>query len=130
MSVESAVLARLKATAAVTNLTTTARIYGMRLPQKPTYPAIRIQKISETRVSLMGADSGVVHTRMQVDSYGETYSSARGLADAVRGALKRFRGTSASVVVQDVTLDNEFAVDEDDVDVYRVQQDYMVHWSE
>lgn len=112
------------------------RVYPLRLPQGPKYPAIRYQVISAPRTHLMGGDSGEVHSRVQVDCYAETYSGAHELAVQVRAALSRWGGTSGGVAVEHVFLDDERDVLEPTIEVdgdrglYRVMLDFIVHYGE
>ena len=116
MSLEADIVTRLKAVAGVTALVgsgTSARIYPVRLPQNVTYPAISYFRVSATRESAMGNDVGNVSARFQIDCWGSTYTSARQVCEAVRAALKRYRG-SATVTIQDTFLLNEIELFEDD----------------
>lgn len=75
----------------------------------------------------MGVDKDTVESRLQVVSIATSASGARALADQVRLALKRFRGTVGSTVVDDVFLVNEFDRQFTDTPgVYQTLQDYMV----
>ena len=125
-ALNEAIRARLLAVTAVTDLVGT-RVYPLLLPQDPTYPAIRYQQITGTRESAMGSDVGLVEATEQVDSYDSTYAGARVLAEAVRAALQRFRGTVAGVVISDVfVLEGPLDLYEEAVKIYRVQQDFTV----
>ena len=133
--VGKAIYARLQAVAGVTALVGT-RVYPLRLPQGPTYPAIRYQKIDAPRTHLMTWDPGEVHARVQVDSYAKTYDGAQALAAQVRGALSRWGGAAGGVTVEHVFLDDERDIDEPEPlhdgesGIYRVMQDYIVHYGE
>ena len=54
----------------------------------------------------MGADPGIVHGRVQVDAWGLSYISARDVAEQIRAALERFRGTLDTTVVLDTFLED------------------------
>jgi hypothetical protein len=133
--VGKAMYARLAAVAGVSNLVGT-RIYALRLPQNVTYPAIRYQQISAVRESAMGADTGDVTARMQVDSFAATYAGAQALAKQVRLALARWGGTAGGIVVEHVFIANELDRFEPEVledgtsGVPRVLQDYVVHFED
>ena len=72
--------------------------------------------------------------RIQIDSWGETYASAKNVAAQVRDALKRYSDSGSNPELLDSFLDNE--LDDFDPDlksgegVYRVIQDYIVHYRE
>lgn len=130
-----AIHGRLGAVAGVTALVGT-RIYPSRLPQGPTYPAIRYQVIDAPRTHLMTRDPGEVHARVQVDSYSKTYAQAQAVAAQVRLALSRWEGTAGGVTVEHVFLDDERDLDEPqplhdgETGIYRVMQDYIAHYFE
>ena len=138
MTIEGAILARLKAVTAITDIVgsgSSARIYAPSLPQNPVLEAITFQVISAPRVHAFGSDPGLVESRWQVDAWGNTYEEARDLGDAIRGngagnAFSRFRGTLDSTVVQDVLLDNEIPTFEDESGSFRNMQDYMIWYEE
>ena len=135
MSAGLAIHARLKAHAGTFALVV-ARIYPLRLPQGATYPAVRYQVIGAPRVHAMGADTGEVFARVQVDCYAETYAAAHALSVQVRAALSRWSGTAGSVVVDSVFLDDERDLDEPTIEhagdqgVYRVMLDFTVNYAE
>ncbi len=142
MTIEGALLARLKELSAVTTLVgsgSSARIYFEPLPQNPVFDAIVITMVSAPRVHASGADPGIVRARVQVDAWSKSYEGARDLGDAIRGdnaasALSRWSGTKDTTVVDDVFLENEQALTEVGVGaddrLYRNSQDYMVHYKE
>ena len=135
MSIGKAIHSRLSAHSGTSALVS-ARIYPMRLPQPPTYPAVRYQVIGAPRTHAMGVDTGEVHARVQVDCYATTYSGVRALADQVRLALNRWGDTAGGVVVDHVLLDEERDADEPTVvrdgerGVYRVMMDFLAHYQE
>ena len=106
-----------------------AAVYPLVLPQDPTLPAVTYRVISTIRQHAFGADSSIIETRVQVDSWGKTYTEARALGDEVITALSRFSGTVSGVVVHDIALDNEQELFEDDTDTRRISQDYIVFYS-
>lgn len=130
-----AITARLKAHAG-TKALVGSRVYPLRLPQGPTYPAVRYQVIGSPRVHAMGADTGQVNARVQVDSYALTYAGAQALAEQVRLALSRWEGTAGGVVVDHLFLDGDRDMDEPTLvhggeqGIYRVMQDYIAHYQE
>ena len=77
------------------------------LPQAMTLPAITYTRISAFRPSLMGADSGLVRARYQIDCWADTHAAARQLREQVRIAVQRKRGVFAGVTVQDVFIEDD-----------------------
>jgi hypothetical protein len=129
VSIEDAVYARLTAVAGVTALIAT-RVYPVRVPQNPTYPLASYQKISDVPAHAMGSDAGVRTARVQVTAWGATYDDAKNVAIQVVAALSRFRGTSASVVVQDVFFENEVDLGFDaEALVHQVADDFFVYYA-
>lgn len=126
---EEAIHARLAATAGVTAITG-SRIYNQVLPQNATLEAITVQRISTVRESAMGTDPGQAWARIQVCSWATLHGEARVLAEAVRAALQRWRGTVAGVEVEDSFLINELDRYEDEREIHRVLQDYRIWYRE
>lgn len=133
-----AVKARLTAHAGTSALVA-SRVYPLRLPQGPTYPAVRYQLIGAPRTHLMGDDPDAsigVHARVQVDCYADTYAGAHELAEQVRLALSRWSGTSGGVAVEVVFLEDERDMDEPTIKheseegVYRVMMDLIAHYQD
>ncbi len=138
MTIEGAILARLIAVTAITDIVgsgSSARIYAPHLPQNPVLEAIAFRQISAGRDHAMGQDTGVVSARWQLDCWGNTYEEARDLGDALRGddagsGFSRFKGTLDSTVIQDVLLENEIPTFEDESGSHRNMQDYMIWYRE
>lgn len=130
--IHDALYSRLSGFAGLTALVST-NIFPRQLPQNVAYPACTYFKVSGPRDSTMGSDSGIVHARFQVSSWGSTVTSAQDVAEQVRKALQRFRGTLASVVIQDIFIENEDEMPPDLVDgvlVFQIASDFMVHFVE
>lgn len=123
MAVEKAIIATLKAHAGLTALVST-RIYGVHAPQGVTAPYVTLFRVSAERPSAMGDDIGIVRARVQVNSWGTTYASAKNVCDQARAALQRFDGVAASITVLDTFLLSEQDLHEPDVPMYHVAQDY------
>ena len=138
MTVDGAILGRLKAVTAITDIVGTgasARIYAEKLPQNTALEAITFRHISGERTHAFGKDSGLARARFQLDAWGNTWEDSRDLADAIRGdgngsALSRFSGTQDTTVIDDVMLDNELSTFEDESEGYRTIQDYLVYYQE
>ncbi len=138
MTIDGAVLGRLKAVTAVTDIVgagASARIYAKHLPQDPTLEAITFAQISAERIHAFGRDPGQVRARFQVDAWANSWEESRDLADAIRGdgagsAFSRFRGTVDTTVIDDILLDNEIATFEDISGSYRTTQDYFLWYQE
>lgn len=145
MSPEEAVVARLGDIAAVNALVGT-RIYQLKLPQKPTLPAIRVQEISEVRSYHLRGGSSRGRTRVQVDVYAnetagnDPYGDAIALAAAVHGDeagsglsgwVGDVDGSPASMRVTGILRDSRTVEYEaEELRLVRVRQDYLVHFQD
>jgi len=82
------------------------RIYPIKLPQNPTLPAMTYRVIS----GMEHHDIDVAYPRFQFNCWGESYSAARGLADATKQAFQRkhgaIGGSSGKAMIQGVVLND------------------------
>lgn len=127
----------------VTTLVST-RIYGLRLPQSPTYPAVRFQEVGKRQDYTHDGDSGLSWVRMQIDSVArevsgtDPFETVKTLARAIKGSgttpgLSGFRGTWGTVpntvTVSGVFLISEFDTYEpDELQVVRRLQEYRIQF--
>jgi hypothetical protein len=75
---------RLLACAPVTALVST-RVYALVIPEQPTLPAIRVQRISQDQPMHLRGPIGMYTARVQVDSIATTKAAADALDAAVLG---------------------------------------------
>ena len=127
--VEEALTARLEGSTSVTGLAST-RIYPMRLPQEPKFPALTYDLVSNVRESFMTADDGQATARLQVTAWAKDPLGASGLSEGVRTATQRWAGTSTGVVVDEMFIENEFSFYDDDTSTYAHSLDLIVHYQE
>jgi hypothetical protein len=140
MTAEVAILERLKADTAVSALAG-ARVYQLKLPQKPTLPAVRVQLISEPADLHLRGVSSLYRSRIQVDAFAhesdannpDPYGTVTELADAIDGALhgKAFDSTDSPASVRVFVCQRESRMplyDAAELRQVRVVQDYFVHW--
>ena len=92
MSVEAGLYQLLKSDSGVSSRIS-GRLFGGRAPKGVTFPCA-VWNVAATQdvYSIQGA-SGLRFKRMQFDSYGEKYMETLAVSDAIRDALKSFRGT-------------------------------------
>lgn len=143
MTPEEAVVARLEDVGAVTALVDD-RIYMLKLPQHPTLPAVRVQKISGMRDQHLRGPSYTAKSRVQVDAYVtetngvDPYAAVSAVAEAIRGdgigsGLWGWTGEigSPALVVHNVELvgDDDPFYEAGELRAWRIRQDYMIHWS-
>ncbi len=91
MSVEAALYTRLTSGHTATSALIGTRCYPLRLPQKPTLPAIVYQRISSSPQIGTTDRRG---TRFQFSCWASTYAGAKALAAQVRAALENHADTT------------------------------------
>jgi Protein of unknown function (DUF3168) len=124
--IEEALEARLTGFAGLVALVAD-RIYPVRLPQNPVYPAITYQRVSGVREHTMGSDPGIAAPRFQVSVWGTSVQDTIDVSAQVQAALSRFSGVVSGVTIQDIFLENELDVGyEATVQVYHRANDFIV----
>lgn len=86
------------------------RVYPVKLPQKPTLPAVTYQVISGPRRYTQDGKAQPTTFRVQVEFWAHTYEAARQLRDVILLALsgERFEGLgSPPCTLQRIFVDNE-----------------------
>lgn len=135
MKAESVIYARLTSFVGITDLVggtgSTARIYGISLPQEPVYPAITYRLINSERIESVHSDPGYAKARIQVTCWDATYQGVKALAEQVRLALERYgsavTGTViAGVTVYDIHMGSQADVFEPELRAYAVATDFNV----
>lgn len=129
MSVETELYTRLSGYTTLTNLTST-RQHPNVLPENETMPAISWRRVSDQRVSAMGADVVNVRARFQIDCWASTYTSMRAVADAVRGALQRYSNLSTGGVIEDTYFLNQTEFYENDTGIHHAALDFEINYRE
>jgi hypothetical protein len=138
MSAVLGAIGRLEDVSAVTSLAST-RIYNGILPQSPTLPTIRVQRISEDEPMHLRGSSGIYRTRVQIDSIagaGNPIGSAHALDAAVHG-----NGSGSSLIGWTGTVDNVRVLavlpagvredyDAEELRQYRVMRDAFIWWAQ
>lgn len=102
---EEALIALMLANAGVSTVLST-RIYWGRKPQAdPAKPYAVLQKISGVPDVHMRGTSGLIESRVQVDVYGDTYTSALAAHGAIVSLLCGYSGTVSQTNFQGIFLD-------------------------
>ncbi|MDJ0806448.1 MAG: DUF3168 domain-containing protein [Gammaproteobacteria bacterium] len=107
MGIESGVVARLNAVAAVTILVGD-RIVADVLPDNMAHPAIVYQLISTVPYSALNADTGKFQSRVQFTLIADSKADSIQLSDAIKTALQRFQGAVSDITILDSKLLNIF----------------------
>ena len=129
MPIEAALVAYIKTVAEITGLIgsgSSARIYPLKLPQNPAYPAVTYQVISSPRHH----DIEVAYPRIQYTSFARTYGQAKELADLLRLNLQRLKGVLSGVPIKQIEYINSIDFYQDDAGVYFIPQDFKIIYEE
>lgn len=134
MTAADAVVERLLATSAVTALVA-SRIWRIKLPQRATYPAIRVQLISNPEGKHLRGPHGATRSRVQVDVYeaeasaGNPLVRVTNISEAVNDALvfEPF-STSELRVIMAERLDTDERHEAEEQNLVRMFNDFYV-WS-
>lgn len=102
------------------------RIYPLLLPQDAPLPAITYARVSTERESAFVTDPGLSTARIQVDIWATSALNAMAVSEKVRSALHRYRGTIASVTIEESHIDNEIAMYEPDTEIYHMVLDFLI----
>ena len=141
MTVEEAIRARLLALPLVT-AEVDSRVYTLTFPQNPTWPAIRVQEISEQEDFHLRGSIGLRRGRVQVDVVATTFSVAAGIMADVHGSCAGAGASGLSGFVGAIAGDPPFVIaalladgarsiyDPDELSVVRLSRDYAVAWRE
>ncbi len=124
MSLSTVIYSRLSGFAGLSALVG-SRIYPNKLPQDPTFPAVRYQIIDEVPVHSMQTTSGMREARVQVDVFDPDYSDVTAVSDQVELALGRWTDLAADPVVHDVKLMDSARYYEDDIELERKRFDFL-----
>ena len=80
------------------------RIFPDIVEQNADFPAIRFMIISTTPYEHLSGILPVAKARLQIDAYGDTRTSANSVADLIRIAIEKFRGTINSQFIHEINL--------------------------
>lgn len=140
--IDYAIRTRLKAVSAVTTLVGSgdeARIFPTKIPEKYAagpWPLLTYQIVSGRPEYHIDGVAGLAEVRVQIDCWSaerpgkDAYDEVRDLAEAVRGALSAYTGTSEGVAIQSCFLENRRTLYEDAAQVHRESLDFVVGYAE
>jgi hypothetical protein len=131
---EEALIAHLLADSGVQALAQTgaaaARLYWVHAPQGVAKPYATLFKVAGLRDTPLSGPNGFQQSRVQVDCYGLTYASAKGLARAIEAAVGAGRFTQNGIEFQACFLVAErdgFESDATPDKLFRVSLDFTTH---
>lgn len=126
---EEALIARLLGSAAVIALISN-RVFPGAVPQGAPMPAIVLNVLTGAPLYADDGECGLAETRVQIDSWADSYAAAKKLGRAVHQALSAFDGTVNGVEFQSVTLEDERDLRESGANAaeyrYRNSRDFIV----
>lgn len=125
---EEALVTRLLAVAGLTALTAT-RIYWNLAPQNVAKPYVVLTRVTGIRDMKMSGPSGLVESRVQVDCYGATYASAKGVALQAETALSGYKGTVSTTIFDGcfLVMERHGYVPDDTPDrLHRISLDFII----
>lgn len=93
---EEALITYLLADSGVSSAVSNRMQWGVR-PQGSSLPAIVLQRISGNFDYEFSGPSGLIESRIQIDTYAESYSSAQTAARAVIAAISGLRTTQGTI---------------------------------
>ena len=125
MTIENDLRTHLIADAPVTALVV-ARIYPIKLPQSPTYPALTYEIISDIPHRALAGDSDLERVRVRIHCWAKTYTGAADLAKKVRTAVADFSGLMGTTEVSSVKFETWNDIFEDVPEVYRRVADFFI----
>lgn len=119
--IEEAIRSKLLSNATLAELVS-GRIYILKLPQNPVYPAITFFKVTGQR----HFDLDVAFPYFQFDSWAKTYSGAREIANLIRTTLIREKGIWGSVKIVNSVFINEFDLYENDTGIFHIVSEFKI----
>ena len=130
MSTAKVVYARLT-TFAGTAAALGIRIFPNQANQGTTYPYVVYEEFDGERFPTMGSDGDLVREPVRVNLWHNDYDVGRALANQVRLALQRFRGTAGGVTVDDIfTVPGSPVTFDDLARAWNFQRDFEVIYRE
>lgn len=102
------------------------RCYFVKLPQKPTYPAITVELISGDLNNCLNELPALTWSRVRVNCWATTYEAAVELAAAVETALNGQTITVSGLLIRSVVADGMRDFYEPEVEAYYATQDYRI----
>jgi len=96
------------------------RIYPIEMPPNTPMPTLVYQQISGPRVHSHSGFSSLAYPLFQISCWGDDYTEAKNLADAVMAALDGYVGTKAGVEIYALIVNGSRDMGEPEEDTYRV----------
>lgn len=131
MPIESALLTKLLATSAVTNLAGQRIYYAGRTPTDVTSPYVVIQTISDVPAHSHGGYSEYSAARIQISLFASTYLGTKSLAAVISDAIDGFVGTWSGVSIYSCLSDGSSDLpSNNDSKISGLEVDYLINYNE
>jgi len=129
--IESVIYSRLSGYAGLTALVGT-RIYPNFVPQNTAAPCVSFQLVASVEPQAMGAGTGVIRSRFQFSVFvaKDNLLSGKNVMAQVKAALKRYRDSGSSPVVQDTFFLNEVDIYDSETEEHQLIVDFEIIYQE
>lgn len=106
------------------------RVYPLKLPQDPTYPAITYQVISDQSERLLSGADRIRRARVQVDVWAETLLTCQSITNFVRTLLDGQDNTQGNIRFRSAWTQNGPDLYEESIEKYRITSDCeLTYWT-
>ncbi len=102
------------------------RVYGVKLPQNPTLPAVVCARVSESPEYATEGMIGLSSGRFQIDCWADGLAGSRNLKEAVRKLLSGYKGTIGSETIRASFLETSTDLYDSELDAHRVSMDFLI----
>lgn len=110
------------------------RFYPVLAPSSASLPFVVFRRIGVEREQSLANPIGTPRVSLEIATYSETYEQAREISDLVRQQLDGFSDNTSTVVIGQVSLENEqdgfINLGADLIPIFQVTQTYDVIWQE
>ncbi len=124
-----AIITRLKAATAITNVTGT-RIYRAKLPNNPTFPAITVSRVDAKRQNHSHNGRRVGQSRIQCTAWATSDGAADNLSELIADSLNAVDNTYMAPGVYVIRSDDQgsFPDVNPDLDLWLMHRDFMIQY--
>ena len=132
LTIEEGIYYHLANTPAVTAIVGT-RIYPLKLPQKPTLPALTYQLITPMSIIAHDGKSGTAQCRYQITGFANTPDAVRDLMEKVRICMDGYKGViggANTITVQAMLPEGGYENHDPETNRYMRARDYMIWYNE
>jgi hypothetical protein len=127
--IEEGIVAYLTTYPALVALQST-RLYPVTLPQSPTLPCMKFQRVSGPLEYTHSGQSAWAEARFQFDCWGDTPLIAKQLAQSLKSALSGFKGTLGMIDIYAAFIENDVDDFDEETGVFRQIVDVMFEYKE